>query len=398
MSNYLGDKSYLALKPQVDAGTPIIPTIHFPLVGENIRVSPNIAADRRMKGLDWKSDDVTKGARSIEGDFTVFGDPSVLGHVLNMIQAKGASTGSAGDGYTHPFTPGEGKHYTLEVPRGIYAERYFGVRGDSVELSFDEGRLLAKLMIKALGVWNGGSLAAALTGAGMTEAVLSTAYEVNPNKGLCVGDVLVIGATEVTLTSVDADGITVGFASTEITASAGDAVYLKAQTPSFGTQLEPFYLPNVRVGFGADETAATTAAGAEATATPLNEISIEIKNNLLSANQTGKRGTGALLNQVMEAQIKVKRLFENPDEWRQWIEGLGKAITIIASGKPINSDFTTRELLTLKFYMTKKIDSPNVLAVGGYVMTEQVIESLYDTATAKSLEITLVNRSAGTVY
>lgn len=392
------DKSYLALKPQVDAVTPIIPSIHFPLVAENIRITANVEADRRMKGLSWKSDDVTKGARTIEGDFTVFGEPTALGHILNMIQAKGSTSGSAGDGYTHPFTPGEAKHYTLEIPRGIYAERYFGVRGDTLELSFDDGKLMSKLAIKATGVFRSASLAIALTGAGMTSAKFGTSYEVDPTKGLCVGDTIIIGAVEVVLTSVDADGITVGFASTAITASVGDAVYLKAQTPSFGTQLEPFYLPNVKVGFGADETAATTAAGTEATATALNEVSIEIKNNLLTAAQTGKRTSGALFNQTLEAQIKLKRMFDTPQEYRDWLEGIGKAITIIMSGKPIKSDLTTRELVTLKFYKTKKIDNQEPLSVGGYVICEQVIESLYDSSTSKSLEISLVNRSAGTVY
>ena len=56
MSNFLADRGYLAMKPQAAAATPILPTNFVPLVSESIRVNPNLAADRRIKGLsDRKS-------------------------------------------------------------------------------------------------------------------------------------------------------------------------------------------------------------------------------------------------------------------------------------------------------------------------------------------------------
>lgn len=396
--NYLADSSYVAIKPQVDAATPIRPTLHFPLVGENIRLNAGIVADRRMKGFSWKSDDIQKGAKSIAGDLTLFADPAGLGHLLNMLQLKGSSTGSGTDGYTHPFTPGAGKNYTIEIPVGIYAERYFGVRADGLALSFDDGRLLGKLTVKAVGVFRSAELAGALTGAGMTAATFKTVYEVSPNKGLCIGDTIIVGGVEVVLTSVDAGGLAVGFASTAITAAVGDKVYLKAQTPSFGTQLEPFYRVNTLVGVGATETDSTTAAGAEATSVGFNDLSIEFKNNLLAADQVGRRGAGGLFNQTLEGQIKIKKMFDTPQDYQDWLSGIGEAMTIISMGKPIKSDFTTSEKLTMKFYLAKRIEHQEPKTVGGYVIAEETFEILLDQVTSKSVEIALVNRTAGTVY
>lgn len=393
--NFLADKSYLALKPQADANTPIRPTIHVPLVSESIKVKPGITADRRMKGLDWKANDVSAGERSVDGDVTVWGDVDVLAHLFNMMHEKGSSTGSAGDGYTHPFTVGEGKHYTIEIPRGTYAERFWGVRGDKLMLSFNDNKLNAKASIKGLGHWYSASLAVALTGAGMTAAVFDQEQSLTPNKGLVAGDVIIVGGVEVTLLTVDADGITVTFASTAITASVGDAVYLKAQTPSFALVSDPLTINNTLVGFGATSSDADTAAASASTATPVEGLEIEFGNNLLEAKQTGIAGTGQLLNQVRECQIKLKRLFETPDQHRKWIEMQKQAVTVSIKGKTIKSDFSTWELLTIKFHNVKITENGEPLNVGGYLFDEQTFEALYDTADAKAVEASIVNRIAG---
>jgi len=395
--NFLSDLAYLAVKPQASPDTPVIPTIHFPLVSESIEVEPNIEADRRMMGLDWKSNDVLKGARQISGDLVVLGDVNVMAHIFNMMHLKGSTTGNGTDGYTHPFGNGEGDQYTIEVPRGSYAVRYWGVRGDSLVLNFVDYKLQATLTIKALGVFESATIAVALTGAGMTSAKLKQDGILEPNKGLIVGDVIIIGSTEVTLTSVNADGITVGFASTSITASVGDAVYLKKQTPSFGTQLKPLFLNDVLVGIGADSSAADTSAASKTTAIPCSDIEIEFKNNLLEAMQSGITGAGQLLNQVRECQVRVNRLFETPDQQRKWLEMLKQAMTIVMRGQFIKSDFTTWQLLTLKFNRIKLTDNKNELKTGEYVFDEQEFEALYDTSDGVAFTATIVNTIAGTV-
>lgn len=398
MSNYIADKGYLAVKPQSVATTPVIPTVFIPLVSESIRVNPNLAADRRIKGLSWKSDDVLKGARMIEGDLVVLADPDALGHLFNMVYAKGSTTGNGTDGYTHPFTVGEGKYYSIEIARGIYAQRIWGVRGENMKLDFQDNKMQGTLAIKALGQFMSASLATALTGAGMTTAVLSVNSSPRPADGLVVGDVIIVGGVEATLTSVNADGKTVGFASTAITAAVGDAVFLKAQTPSYSGLAEPFYMSEALVGVAATSSAADTAAASASTATPCYSLSTNFKNNLLDAPATGYAGAAALLNQVREADLELKTLYTDPTMFQQWLEYVKRAVTIITTGRFIKSDLSTSEKLTIKYHDVKAITTEEPLEVGSYIFDTRKFEVLYDTGDAAAIEISLVNRTAGTVY
>ena len=150
MPTYLGNKSYLAVKPETTAGVAVIPTYFFPLVSESIKTIMNIVADRRMKGYDWKSDDVLKGSRKQEGDIVILADPTGIGHLFNMTMLKGTTTGSA-TGYTHPFTVGDPDSYTVEIQKGPYAQRYFGVKADQLKIEFVEQKIQATASIKATG-------------------------------------------------------------------------------------------------------------------------------------------------------------------------------------------------------------------------------------------------------
>lgn len=401
MSNFLANKSYLAVKPQSVATTPVIPTNFIALMSESIRVNPNFTADRRMKGLDWKSDELLKGSRKIEGDISVLADPDALGHLLNMTYAKGSTTGSGSDGYTHPFTPGDGKSYSIEISRGSFAQRIYGVRADNLKLEFQDNKLVATASIKALGQFYSASLGAALSGS-VTSLVLSTDYDLRPTDGLVVGDVIRLvkdsGTTDLTILTINADGKTLTFASESITAAAGNAIFLLAQTPSYGTQREPFYFGNALVGIGATSSAADTAAGSRSTASPCYNFSANLKNNLLEAPATGYTGPAVLLNQDKEAAVEVSRLYSDPTQFQKWVENVKQAITMIVTGRFIKSDLTTSELFTIKFHKTKLMTNEQPLEVGQYIFDKQKFEALYDADDAKTVEISLVNRTAGTSY
>ncbi len=319
-----------------------------------------------------------------------------------MVYLKGSTTGNAGDGFTHPFTVGEGDNYSLEVSRGAFATRIWGVRGDSLRLEFQDQKMMAVVAVKALGMFSTASLAAVLTGS-VTSLVLSLANDLRPSDGLVIGDVIRITLTsgstvDVTLTAVDADGKTVDFTSTPIEATAGLPVYLLAQNPSYTSLQDPFYLGGTLVGVGVDDTAADTAAASAATATPVYDLVFNFINNLLDAPTTGRQGFGALLNQVREGNIELSRLFESPSQVQKWIENVKQAITVIVSGKHIKTDFSTRELLTIRCYNVKLINNEEPLTVGEYVFDKQTIEMMYDDGDSKAVTIDLVNRTDGANY
>jgi len=398
MTQYLSDNAYLAIKPESTPGTAVIPTIFVPLVSEAIKTVVNHNADQRMKGVDWKATDLLRGNRSHEGEVVVLGDPDSLGHFLNMVMTKGSTTGNGTDGYTHPFTVGAGDSYTFEIKRGLYAQRYFGVKVDDLKLDFDGGQLRLGANIKAMGQVGVMTLGVALTGAGMTSMTLDDEYDIAPNRGLVVGDILVVGGVEITLTSVNSNGVAVGFSSTTVNASVGDPVYLKPQTATFPSLQDPFYLGNCLVGFGVDETAATTAAGARSTATAIYDMEIMIKSNLFAQNGSSRFDPVQILPRTKEAQIMLKQLFESVAQRQKFQDRVKQAITMVFLGKFIKADFSTQEKLTLKFNKVKLIENDNALEVGEYIVDDQNFEVLYDTSDGIAMTASLINRTAGTSY
>jgi hypothetical protein len=232
----------------------------------------------------------------------------------------------------------------------------------------------------------------------MTAAVLKTDYDLRPTDGLCIGDVINVGGVDITLTGVNADGKTLAFAATTVTAAIGDPVFLKAQTASFPALQEPFYFGNALVGVAATSALADTAAASRTTATPCYDVGVEIDNNLLSSPASGYTGPAALLNQIRSGILDLARLFTDPTQYQKWIENVKQAVTIIATGRFIKTDFSTSELLTIKMNKTKLMTNEQPLEVGQYIFDRQKLELLYDSGDAAAITITLVNRTAGTSY
>lgn len=395
--NYLSDNSYLAVKPEAQEGVAVIPTEFTPLVSESIKTNQNLIADRRFKGLDWKANDLLKGNRMHEGDISLMADADALAHFFNMFLLKGSTSGDATDGYTHPFTVGDADSYTIEIQKGIYAQRYFGVKANELRLEFNEGLLQLRAGVRAMGQFSVAKLGIALS-TSVTTLVLGDEYDIAPNTGLVVGDVIVIGTDELTLTSVNADGVTVGFTSTALSYSIGEPIYLKAQTPSYSGLQDPLCFGNMLVGIGVDESASTTAAGSKATATPIHDVAIVLRNNLLETPRSGSIDPVTLIPQTKEGEIQLKQLLENEDERGDFLAKTKQALTMIIKGKHINPDFSTRELVTLKFHNVKMREHENPLNIGEYIMDEKTYEVLYDDSDAKAMTVDIINNTAGGDY
>lgn len=393
---YLADNSYLMIKPEATPGTAVIPTVVVPLVSENIKTIVNHVPDRRMKGIDWKANDLLRGNRTHEGDVVVLADPDTLGHFLNMVMLKGSTTGDA-DGYTHPFTVGASDSYTFEIKKGYYVQRYFGVKINELKIEFVDGQMQLTAKVMAMGQFSIGTLGVALSGS-VTALVMDDTYDIAPNRGLVANDVIVVGSTEITVTSVNSNGIGVGFSSTSVTASIGDNIYLKPQTVTQPTLQDPLYFGNLLVGIGADESAATTAAGSRSTATAIYEMAITIKNNLFAQNGTSRIDPVQLLTGTKECMIECKQLFSTVAQRQAWMDREKQAITINAFGKFIKADFSTQELLTLKFNNVKLIENGHEIKVGEYIMDNQQFEVLYDNTDGVAMTASLVNRTAGGSY
>ena len=374
--SYISDGAYMLIKPESTAGTAVIPTILVPLVSTSLMTNVNHTADRRMKGLSWKSNDLLRGNRVHEGEIVCLADADNLGHFLNMAMVKGTTTGSAPNGYTHPFTVGTGKTYTVEFKVGVYAQRFFGVTIDELKMEYEDGAAKVTMTVKAMGQCGVFTLGTALAGSPTTTVVLDDDYDIDPSRGLVAGDVLKIGSTNCTVVSVSGSTVTISSASP--TLAAAGSLYLMPQTPSMPTLQDPFYFGNTLVGYGVDSTAATTAAGSRSTATPVYDFVLTYKRNLFAQNGSNRMDPVQIIPVTPEAQITLKQTFESVAQLQDYMDRIKQALTIIITGKHIKTDYTTSELLTLKFHKVKLLENSNPLKVGELIFNEQNFEVLYD--------------------
>lgn len=398
MSNYLANQSHLALKVESSENIAVRPDTFIPLESADIKSELALSADRRMKGIVIESDTLQQGGRNHAGKIKVWGDPSTIGYILNMTLKKGSSTGDA-NGYTHPFTVDEPKTYTIEIPRGDYADRFFGVKVDVLTLLFEDGKLKAEIDVRAGGQVSAASLAANLTGGASSALTLKQLYDLAPNRGFVVGDSVVIGAgtanqeTKV-ISAVETDGVTLTFATPVANAhTAGDLVYLKAQTPSniLATK-DPLNLGDTLFGFGATAAAALSNAGSKTTATPILDFKLTFRNNLLNVPFSHYRETYKHLAQFRQCEITLRQLFETPEQLKKWLEVEKQGIVMIASGKLIKTTAPTTKNY-LKITINKALLETNLqpLNVGEFIFDEQSFRCVYDSSDAAAISVELVN-------
>lgn len=397
---YIADRGYIAIKPEASEGVAVIPNTFLPVDSAEFETDLGLSADRRMQGLQWETNGLSYGPRSHKGTLKFWCDPIVIGYLLDMALLLGSETGNGTDGYTHPFTPEGFQSYTIEIARGPYAQRFFGVRVNELKLMFEDGKMKCEIAVEAMGMVSAQTLAANLTGASSTSVQLSQNYDLFPNNGLVATDQLVIGADTVneetaTIQSINANGFAVTVSSAVANShTAGEGIYLKAQTPSFSALPNPIMFGDVLVGFGADASAATTAAASKSTATPVHELELTFSNNLLAAPTTTSRSPYRLLPQQRSCVVTIKQLFSSPEQHRKWMEIEKQAICIVAYGKVINVSTPTRNKLTWTLHKALLESDKQPLTIGEFIMEEQTYRAAYDSSDAKAITVSLVNTKA----
>jgi len=392
--NYISDLSYLAIKKETSEGVAVIPDTFLPLESADIKTILNNEPNQRMFGVDFESVEASQGERKQEGQIKIWADPDTIGYIFDMFMKKGADSGNANDGYTREFTPEDPNTYTIDIPKGPYAQRFFGVKGDELNLIFEDAKLKAEGNVKTMGQFSASSLLEALTGAGMTSLKLNQEYDLEPTRGLVAGDVLVVGGVDITIVSLGADGFTVNFGSTSVTASIGDPVYLKKQDCSQSAIQKPFFFGDVLVGFGADASAAETAAGSKTTATPVHELKINFKNNLLNDNSSQERDVSKLLPQTKMIDVEIKQLFETVEQHMNWLELTKQGLCIIMRGRTINKATPTRNQLKITLHKAKIMEGEEPLEKGSYIFDQQTLKGLYDIGDGKAITVELINETA----
>lgn len=399
----LADKSYLAVKVEATENTPVKPNVFLPLESENLLSELNLKADRRMYGNDWETNDLSAGERTHKGTLKVWADPDSLGYLLNMTMQYGGASGSAPAGYTHPFTAGDPKSYTIEIPRGAYAFRFFGVKGSQLKLLFEEAKLKAEIEIVAVGQFSGARTRDALTTAVSTTLVFTQDYDLEPTRGLLAGDTLTIidavdptKTEDVVITSVSSDGVTITLTGAVANSHvAGVMVALKAQTPSFATLQKPLFFGDALIGFSTTAALAETAAADKTTSTPTRDIVVTYNNNLMNVPFSNYRDNYKLLARQKSLVLVLKQMFTDITQHTKWLEITKQGISLIVRGELIKlTATTTRNQLKITLHNAKNEVNGDPLNVGDYIFDEQSFRAAYDASDAKAITVELINKTA----
>lgn len=399
--HYISDLAYMAFGKQSSAVAAVIPDVFVPLMEEDMKVDPKNERVKQIVGINWTSNKMLQGLREVGGSFTIQCDPENIGHILNMALVKDTTSGSGAVGYTHPFLEdGEPEFYTIDIVKGNAVQRFVGCQITKVEFSFQDGHLIAKCDVIARHAFSTATLKTALTGAGMVAVVLAEGYDPEPALGLVAGDVIQVQAddgsfTDVTIATIVTGNKSVTMSATNVTASIGALISLKAQTPSYAALKRPFKFGQCLVGFGADQTAADANVASYALATPVDDFKFTINRNITRRRATGKNDALTLIG-TGDAELTVKKLFEDAEQQQQWMDIAKKACSILFTGDNIATTYYCS--LAIKLHNIKPSDHGNKLSKGEYVFDETNFVVEYDDTDAMAMEVTLVNATAGTEY
>lgn len=399
MTNYKSDNSgYLMMGVQADANTAVTPDVAVPLIEENLTSDPNNERVAQIVGVNWKSNLILQGERTSGGTIKINGDPENLGHFLNMVLKKGSTTGDS-DGYTHPFTVDTSDYYTIEILRGNYVHRFVGCQIRKLTVSFDKGIMQLSAEIVAKAKFNYGTLKTALTGAGMVAVEFKELFDPEPCYGLVAGDTIQLWtagvATDVVIATVAADKKSITCAATEVTASEDALITMKKQTPVYSALQRPFRFGQMLVGIGANDTAAVANAASYALATAVDKLTFEFDKAIEERHASGDNDP-ILLDGVPDASIKIKKLFTEADDVKQWNDIVKKAIAIIITGDEVANG--TYAAFTLRLHNVKPSNVDNKIVIGKYIYDETEFFIEYDDTDEIAVEASLVNAHAGTDY
>src|SRR5215211_6030322 len=109
----LGNLGYLMVGKETTKGTPVIPSTAIPIYKESFSTKLNHDEDNPIVGLNVMPWNMYMGMRDHEWSFTALGEPNTAQYIFDMALAQGTITGSSP--YTHPFTVGDAKSYTIDV-------------------------------------------------------------------------------------------------------------------------------------------------------------------------------------------------------------------------------------------------------------------------------------------
>lgn len=381
----LANLGYLGLKKETTKGTAVTPNVYVPLFKSNLTTDTKLSENNPIVGVKFSKYQEFMGMRTHVGSLEVIAEPNTAEYFFDMLMTAGNITGS--DPYTHPFTISastDPNAYTIDIQNGQVVHRYFGVQAESIEPAFDNDVMHFNIDVSALGSFIVREIATVNT----TTITLKTDYDPTPNKGLVASDLVKImkadgsSSLNTTVSSVDADGITVVLGNSAASFAAGDFIYLRAATASYTLQT-PFLWGRTEFRFG------TTASGAlSATHTPVEPGSkwklMHSFSNKDGEHRSGSFDPASLPRTQAESQATVKTFYDLPDYVNRYLKVGGYALVI----RHFSGSYELR--ITYNNIIGKgplKID----LETGKLIYQDYDFEAVYNTSDGQAFDVKVIN-------
>ncbi len=318
----LANLGYLLMGKESVPGVAVTPAIAVPMYEESMDTMANFVKLNPIVGHKFATNKTIQGLRTHGGDLTIMAEGNSCGHVNNALLTKGSTTGS--NPYSTAFTAGllTGS-YTYDISiGGNLVKRFWGVQLDNLEPAWNENEMQYKMSAAALGSFAGREIASVTT----TTITLKTDYDPRPTKGLVQNDLVRIykesdgSKLDTTISTINADGITLILGNSAASFAAGDMIYLRAVTPTYDN-LAPFTWANTYVGFGANYAAALANATA-ALQTRVEQGStwklIHDFEKKEGAQRSGGFDPEKLVRTLVDGELTIKRVFDGPEDVRDF--------------------------------------------------------------------------------
>jgi hypothetical protein len=378
------------IRKEATKGTPITPNTGIPLFNETLTTNPNLEDIDPIVGLKSARYDIIKGQRDHTGELTIPADPNLLGYFLDMLFTKTSTTGS--NPYTHVFglsTTTDPNSYTVDIAKGNVVYRFWGVQAREMGIDFSDNQGRIPVQVSALGCLSVREIATVST----NTITLKTEYDAAPNKGFVASDVVRVAKSDnsttldTTVTTVNADGITLVLGASAAAYAAGDFIYLRKQTPTFTLA---GYVQWAKTEF---RFAATASAALSAVHTPVESGSGWTLKHMMLPDEGSKRSGAydpvSLIRGLGDAELRTRIFFDHPDDQNRFLATTKRAC-IVRHFVGATNQFELR----VTFNNIVVAENPVNLAANEILYNDLTWRSKPDATDAQHFAVTCINAVA----
>lgn len=388
MAERLSNLGYLGVVKETTKGVALTPTDFIPLYDESMTTAGNFVDQAPIYGNKFKTYATLQGQRSHKGDITVIAEPNTIARLVDTLMTRTSTTGAGPYVHTYAFSNTTNPNsVTLDISTGNVVSRYWGVEASKFAPVWNANEMQAKFTVSALGSFQGREIASVTT----TTLTLKTDYDPTPNKGLVIGDLVRIykqstGATlDTTIATVNADGITITIGISAASFAAGDMIYLRPATPTL--VLQPSFLWS-KTFFQAGATAAASLTASQLRVE--TGSSFEVMHSFESdsgAERSGAFDPAALVRTTGDANLSIKRFFDNPDDITLF-NNLAKTSWTIRHYSGATNQYELR--VVFNNVKTDGVVVPDLKAQG-IVYSDLKYHPVYDATDAQAVILVIVN-------